>query len=520
MVTEVQLRLLFEAGRVAEERGWSDAELVSADALEEQSPVGPPLVVALSSTEVSAQTAKTVSALAGAGRRVLLVTDHPLPDTVLDWMPRDSWVVIATGDPSSTVEVSVDPGIDLQIELLNELLGGADSDDVQRYLAGDPHTPDPILARLTTATDARTLSELAGNPSTPRDFLDELLDTGDRVILGGLVGNPAIALPKRQELMRRLARELVAEWTADEDSFDNECEGLNAVPDVPRDVFEMFDEEGYLFGEWIFSEWIPQDLLLKIFDEGGTESYQRRGFAMRNSTPEGVLRALAASENWGLREFAAAPSDAPLDVLTSLAADESEWVRMRVAENPHTPVEALMRLLNDPNGTVRTTAAMNPSVPVHLAESRVIDIAAIPAVDGWVECVELGRASPVALTVLGAHDDVRIRSAVAACLTTPTETLSSLAGDGDGQVRWGVAQNPAAPASLRARVLCSDMDSNGGSISNSYRARGIASQQGCPAEVLQVLARDSDAEVRAAIIVNPTTPLAVLEAMAIDTGPS
>ena len=101
-------------------------------------------------------------------------------------------------------------------------------------------------------------------------------------------------------------------------------------------------------------------------------------------------------------------------------------------------------------------------------------------------------------------------------VTTPIEQLSLLAGDDEGQVRWSVAQNPAAPASLRARLLRSDMNANGGSISNSYRARSIASQEDCPAEVLGVLARDSDPEVRSAVIVHPATPLEVLEAMAAD----
>lgn len=515
-MTEDYFRLVFEAGRIAEERGWSDAQLVSADALREQSPAGPPIVVALGSSEVSEQTAKTVSALAGAGRHVLLITDQAFPGAVEAWMPADSWVVIPSGGSPATVETGADPRTELQVGLLDELLAGAESDDVQRYLAGHPHTPRPILARLTTATDAWTLSNLAGNPSAPREFLDELLDTKDGGVLVQLVGNAAIPLPERQELMRRFARDLVAGWPAAEDSFDQQCEGLNTVADVPRDVFVTFDEAGYLFGEWIYSESIPGDLLLKIFNEGGTEGYQWEGFARRSSTPEGVLRALAASENWYTREYSVGPSHAPVDVLSSLASDASEYVRMRVAGNPSTPVEYLIRLLNDPDDTVRTSAAVNPSLPVHLAESRIADIAAIPAVDGWVDSIELGRVSPVALTVLGAHQDVRIRSAVAACPTTPIEQLSLLAGDDEGQVRWSVAQNPAAPASLRARLLRSDMNANGGSISNSYRARSIASQEDCPAEVLGVLARDSDPEVRSAVIVHPATPLEVLEAMAAD----
>ncbi len=517
MVTEVQFRLLFEAGRVAEERGWSDAQLVSADALQDQSPVGPPIVIALRSTEVSAQIAKTVSALAGAGRRALVVTDQPLPADVTSWLPADSWVVAMAQTVPTVVAASADHRHELQVRMLKSLLTDSEADDVRKYLAGNQNTPQRILADLATGHNGgRWTAYLAGNPSAPLEFLDQILDRDDHELPESLARNTALPLPKRHDVMRRVARSSVEGWVEDEGSFDNDFADLNVMTDVPRDVFEVFREAGYLFGEWIYSESIPEDLLLQIFNEGETEPYQRRGFASRSSTPDSVLRALAASENWGLREFAAAPSDAPVDVLTSLAADESEWVRMRVAENPNTPVDALIRLLNDADGTVRTSAAMNPSLPVHLAESRLADIAAIPAVDGWVECIELGRASPVALAVLGAHHDARIRSAVAACPTTPAETLSLLASDDDALVRLSVAENNAAPASLRTEVLRSDMAANGGSISNSYRARSTASQEDCPAEVLGVLARDSDPEVRAAVIVNPATPLGVLEAMAAD----
>lgn len=59
-----------------------------------------------------------------------------------------------------------------------------------------------------------------------------------------------------------------------------------------------------------------------------------------------------------------------------------------------------------------------------------------------------------------------------------------------------------------------------GLLATSYRARSIASQEDCPAEVLQVLARDPDPAVRAAVVVNPATPLEVLDVMEIGRDPS
>lgn len=508
-MTEDQNRLLFEAGRAAVNRGWSDAEVVSDESLDTQTPAGPPLIIALSSTEVTAGTAKDLSALAGAGRRVLLVTDQPLPDAVLAWLPTDSWIVAdshALTRRNDVGEGSVDRREDLQAVLLESLLTGEESEGVQQYLAGDRNTPCQILARLATVDNQWAICNLAGNPSAPSVFLDDHLDTTDSSVLLELARNAAIPLPRRQELMRRLARMVVAEESE---------EILGGIPDLPRDVFELVDEAGYLSGEWIYNESIPANLLLKILTSGVPELYLERGFARRSFTPELAVRALASAEHDWVRKWAAMPCDAPADVLSTLAGDASQYVRMWVAENPGSTVETLIRLLNDPDEGVRSTAAVNPTLPLHLAQARTPDIAATPCGDDLAYSIDMGRVSAYALTALASHPEPRIRSAVARCPVTPADTLAPLSADEDSAVRWGVARNRKAPARLRAEMLHADASANGGSTTNIYAAREIASQEDCPDEVLRVLARDSDPEVRAAVIVNPATHLTLLEAMAI-----
>lgn len=71
-------QLLFEAGRATANRGWHDAQVVDIKALGDQTPTGPPLVIVAEYDHVTNSAAKTLAALAWAGRHVLLVTDQPV----------------------------------------------------------------------------------------------------------------------------------------------------------------------------------------------------------------------------------------------------------------------------------------------------------------------------------------------------------------------------------------------------------------------------------------------------------
>lgn len=500
-------QLLFEAGRAAANRDWLNAQVVGVDTLDDQTPTGPPLIIAASSKDVTVRTAKDLAALAGSGRDVLLVTDQRLGDDVAPWLPANSLVII-DNSTTSNPEVSEHDHLhkrELQTALLTPLLADA---TVRYALASSSNTPPPLVTRIASEwPDSRPTSALASNPSTPVDFLNKLLDTNDPDVLFSLAANSALPLSQRQDLMRRLATMKIAEWDAGDEEYEEWI--LNEVAELPADVFALLNQAGYLYGEWVYNESIPAELLLKIITEFKTESYQEPGFASRSSTPTWVLHHLAASENEWIRMWAAMPPDSPPDLLHSLSLDPSEQVRTWVALNPSVPTETLVRMLDDVDNEVRWAATVNTRLPLHLARTRESEIMA------WnnfnhdvVRCVQTNRISAHALTILASESS--FHHAIAESHSTPVETLIQLAS---GAGATAVAHNPAAPESLRAELLRREIAS--AQASDPLPLMRIAREKQSPPEILEMLLQHPHPVVRAYAIINPTTPQSLLEAAAL-----
>lgn len=95
-VTSRSVRLSFEAGRLAEARGIPDCVVVSATRIDSEPPSGPPLIVTAAQGELSQSLLRSLAALRGAGRTVLLVAMEPLTHRTA-WLPDD--LVHVVGDP-------------------------------------------------------------------------------------------------------------------------------------------------------------------------------------------------------------------------------------------------------------------------------------------------------------------------------------------------------------------------------------------------------------------------------------
>lgn len=94
--------LTFEAGRIAEARGLHDCVVTSAAQVDSESPGGPPLIVTAERGEVSELLLRSLAALRGAGRTVLLVSMDPVTDGTA-WLPGDLVHVVGQpiGEPST-----------------------------------------------------------------------------------------------------------------------------------------------------------------------------------------------------------------------------------------------------------------------------------------------------------------------------------------------------------------------------------------------------------------------------------
>lgn len=128
--------LLFEAGKVAFRKGWDDPELVTAPDLDELPPSGPPVLLIAAAEEITADSARTVASLIGAGRQVSVVTDGPLPPEIASWLSDD--IIDYPGKPEQESEESTTGAIPAKAETIR---------DAQTYgEATGPEAPDPGVA--------------------------------------------------------------------------------------------------------------------------------------------------------------------------------------------------------------------------------------------------------------------------------------------------------------------------------------------------------------------------------------
>ena len=85
--------LLVLAGEESQRRGWTSVELGSVERLLDYSPCGDPLVILSPAGDLDAAQARAISSMHGAGRAVLVVSHATPPVDLVDWLPKDAWVV-------------------------------------------------------------------------------------------------------------------------------------------------------------------------------------------------------------------------------------------------------------------------------------------------------------------------------------------------------------------------------------------------------------------------------------------
>lgn len=180
------------------------------------------------------------------------------------------------------------------------------------------------------------------------------------------------------------------------------------------------------------------------------------------------------------REALARYPHTPPEILTSLARSEEHNIRDAVAANPNTPHAVLYELYDDQNWHVRGCVARNPGIPedlLGLIASRH-SVAPYPA----SLAAQHPKATPEMLQRL-IHQDYTLGDARRHALAhpnLPAETLREVAAESDH------------PTDLFA----------------------VASNPGCPADVLEELAGHRDQVIRGAVAANPNAPVHLLDRLA------
>ena len=255
----------------------------------------------------------------------------------------------------------------------------------------------------------------------------------------------------------------------------------------------------------------------------------------RSTSDVEILKILAVNANYEVRCTVAENKNAPVELLSVLAQDEDIYVRWEVAGNKNTSVETLVMLASDKEWWVQSTVAKNENTPKKALAMLAKDE------DTGIRCAVVeNKNTPVELlAVLAQDDDVRVRWAVAENRSTPTDVLAMLAKDECIGVRCAVAENENTPkealdmlskdnnewVSKRAEDALRERNKKLGKENNMVLSLDVttlpydvrmtmAENKESPLELLEVLACDSDGDVREEIAKNESVTAHILDKMA------
>ena len=227
------------------------------------------------------------------------------------------------------------------------------------------------------------------------------------------------------------------------------------------------------------------DELVAILRHG--VGYARRRAAAHPALPEGLIDAVLRDGTDAMRCAAASNPSIAVAAIERAAADPAPTVRAAVAANRNVPPVDLLRLARDDDRQVRQRVVQNPNV------------------------------SPELLAVLAADPDPSVRAAVAAHEHCPEDALSTLAQDPYPEVCAAVAKNAACPVALLDELLPvapevvlahhrvpEHLLVAGSQVQSRAIRVAVATNPSTPARQLQLLVRDPDPVVAAAVAGNPS----------------
>ena len=235
----------------------------------------------------------------------------------------------------------------------------------------------------------------------------------------------------------------------------------------------------------------------------------RAAAAQIDNIDAALLSAFAGDTSKLIRAAAARNPDISPSLSEQLAHDKCEDVRIAVSENPRTPSDVLSLLAQDESARVRAAVAEHPDLPHEL----VLRLSEDPASDVRGNVAERDEipAEILARLALDDSDDVRLSIAGYNLVNLTPDIQKTLAVDSSLDVRKMVAGQDYNPVNEVLEILSRDSDED------VREALGFNSE--APASVIVRLASDSSSRVRSAIAGlegNINTPLQVIETLAID----
>ena len=251
-----------------------------------------------------------------------------------------------------------------------------------------------------------------------------------------------------------------------------------------------------------------------------------------------ILRALAGSDDWEVRQAVAWHENTHADVIEALAEDDDSDVRRATQErslpkewrtktenekvaalqSSNIPLEIIQELAASENWTLRQAVAWSPSTPdsilATLKEDEDDDVKAAATeerqlpinwrfLDTWekVERLNTETLSPEILTILSKSRASDVRRAVALNTSTPEAVLAKLAEDDDSSVQSGVRERQL-PDAWKAQE-------------DDERIEALK-EEAVPEDVLTILARSGNWQIRQAVAFSPAASASVLQQLSSD----
>lgn len=242
-------------------------------------------------------------------------------------------------------------------------------------------------------------------------------------------------------------------------------------------------------------------------------------------TPPYVLELLATTD---AVDGVAQNPNTPPHVLNQLAKHISPYVRECVVKNPSTPLETLSELLSQPNleiGNFKFNtyndyvrfAYEYPNVPKLELYSILLVKEAEEEAQNINSFIRFNKENYISAKAHfdAIQDDIENRCRFARMCNTPITILEELAKDGHAEVRAEVSKNPNLPQHCLIELAKDPL---------VYIRRNLASYDAyndknkiIPIEVFEILAADEAQEVRKEIASNPRTPVNILTKLAKDS---
>jgi len=251
-----------------------------------------------------------------------------------------------------------------------------------------------------------------------------------------------------------------------------------------------------------------------------------------------ILRALASSDEWEVREAVAWHENTPSDIVKTLAEDNDsdvrratqdrsfprEWrtktddekvaalqsadvlpeiihtlatsdrwrLRQAVAWSPSTPESILEKLQEDDDDDVKAAATIERQLPL---DWRFLS--------GWDKAQRLAQEAvdPAILEILVRSRDSDVRRAVALHPATPERLISVLREDQDESVQSGIRER--------------ELPDSWKSLDEEEKVSALKAD-GVPEAVLEILSRSHSWTIRQAVALSPGTPQAILDRLSKD----